>query len=306
MASARDETLVRKFRNRLRQRISFDPSTFGPSCVYHYTSAAGFAGILNDGAIRATNFSFLNDPFEVRHGTDLARQLLGEIRESVPHLKKSMIDDVLTSLNLKAATEVYVSCFTRLPDDPRLWCDYGSAAVERYAIGFDPRGLETLGAPPHIEDENEREREEPNTNFAEVLYDKADQIERIRFFLDRAFEFIDSESVKQQQWRALAGEVAQRIARVLPELKDLAYKNEQEWRIVRWHAREDQPPEVHESQGVLRPFLKVDLPSPLPIVALRVMAPARKEQALKAANMLLRRANVVGVNATPSGITFAE
>jgi hypothetical protein len=293
MAPAPDETLVQQFRSRLWQPGSLHSSDFGPSCVYHYTTAAGFVGIVQDGLIRATNFSFLNDPSEVRYGTDLARELLSEMKDSVPQPKKSMIDNVLASLTLEAVTEVYVSCFARFEDDLSQWRAYGSAAVERYAIGFDKQELEALKAAP-------------NTNLVKVLYRKPDQIKRIRFFADRAFKFIDRENVEQQQWPVLAGAVAQLIARVLPELKDPAYENEWEWRVVRWHAREDQPPEVDASRGVLRPFLNVELPCPLPIVDLRVMAPTRKALALKAADMLLRKAKVVGVNATHSTVPFAE
>jgi Protein of unknown function (DUF2971) len=292
-ATPSEETLVQQFRGRLWQPASFDPADFMPSCVYHYTTAGGFEGILRHRFLRATNFSFLNDPSEVMYGSDLASKLLAEIKNSLSEPKTSLIDQILSSLDLEAVAEVYVACFTRLEDDLSQWRAYGSAALERYAIGFDAQELKTLSA-------------EPNTNFVKVLYEHAGQLERIRFFVDRAFRFIERENVEQSQWPVLAGAVAQLIARVLPELKDPAYKTEREWRIIRWHAREDEPPEVDASRGVLRPFLKIMLPAPLPIIDLRVMAPTRKEKALKAAEMLLRGSQIEGVEVTHSTVPFAE
>jgi hypothetical protein len=292
-ATPAEETLVQQFRGRLWRPASFDPADFMPSCVYHYTTADGLDGILRHGFVRATNFSFLNDPSEVMYGSDVARKLLVKIKDSLSEPNRSLIDQILTSLDLEAVAEVYVACFTRLEDDLSQWRSYGSAALERYAIGFDAQELEALSA-------------EPNTNFVKVLYEQTDQIERVRFFVDRAFKFIERENVEPSQWPVLAGAVAQLIARVLPELKNPAYKTEREWRIIRWHAREDAPPEVDASRGVLRPFLKIALPSPPPIVDLRVMAPTRRELALKAAEMLLRRSGIEGVEVAHSTVPFAE
>lgn len=293
MTAEPNETLVEQFRSRLWRPASLAPSDFMPSCVYHYTTAGGFQGIVRDGFVRATNFSFLNDPSEVTYGTRLARELLNEMKESLTETKRAVIDQILTSLDLEAVAEVYVACFTRLADDLSQWRAYGSAAFERYAIGFDTQELEALSA-------------DPSTNFVKVLYKRTEQIDRIRFFVDRVFKFIEREHVHQQQWPTLAGAVAQLIARVLPELKDIAYENEREWRVIRWHARDGEPPDVDASRGVLRPFLKVQLPSPLPIVDLRFMAPTRKESARKAADMLLRKGRVAGVEPKHSEIPFAE
>lgn len=293
MASEQNDDLVQQFRNRLWRPASLDPADFVPSCVYHYTTAAGFAGIVLDGCIRATNFSFLNDPSEVRYGSDLAHALLNDMKSSLDVPQSHLIDQILVFLAFEVIAEVYVACFTRLDDDLSQWRAYGSAAVERYAIGFDTEAFQPLMS-------------DPNTNFVKVLYEEPKQRARIRFFVDRMFKFIERENINQAQWPILAGVVAQLIARVLPELKDIAYQNEREWRIVRWYAREDHPPEVDATRGVLRPYLKVQLSSPLPIIDLRFMAPTRKECAGKAATMLLRRADVEYVEPKHSDIPFAE
>src|ERR1041385_7107441 len=47
-----------------------------PALLYHYTTAGGFAGIVETGEVRGTNFNFLNDSTEMVYGISLAKRLL--------------------------------------------------------------------------------------------------------------------------------------------------------------------------------------------------------------------------------------
>jgi hypothetical protein len=49
-----------------------------PGCVYHYTSAAGLNGIVTQRALRATNYSFLNDPTELAYGRSVVQRILAQ------------------------------------------------------------------------------------------------------------------------------------------------------------------------------------------------------------------------------------
>jgi hypothetical protein len=290
-----NEPLGQQFRSRLSRRVSFDPATFVPACVYHYTTAAGFEGIVRDRSIRATNFSFLNDPSEVTYGLTFARNLLDESKSSIAADKVALIDQILTFLDTAVASEVYVACFSRHEDDLSQWRAYGSGQ-ERYAIGFDTEALDALTPGP-------------DAKFVRVLYEKPEQMERVQFFLERVLKFVDDEKVPNHQWTVLAEAVAQLIAHVLPELKDEAYKNEREWRIVLRRSAKNDAREVDASRGVLRPFLPVTFPSapsPLPIADVRFMAPTRRDVAKKGASMLLRKACVTDVEPTHSNIPFAD
>jgi Protein of unknown function (DUF2971) len=286
--------LVEQFRRRLWQPASFAVADFMPTYVYHYTTAAGFAGIVQGAHLRATNFSFLNDPSEVTYGMQLAQALLTERKVTLSDAERLFVDLIKESLNVETVAEVYVSCFTRLPDDLSQWRAYGSFSIERYAIGFDTQALQQVAA-------------HEDMSFAEILYTREEQVARISFFLDRVFAFIEDEAVACAQWPLLAGAVAQSIARVLPEMKDSAYKTEREWRIIQWHgATSAQTLSIDTARGVLRPYLKVKLPVPLPIGELRFLAPTRKSAASKAAHMLLRKGNVADVEPRHSEVPFAE
>jgi len=80
--SSADGTLAERFRRSLFRSISLSPANFLPECLYHYTTAPGLAGILNSRSIRATNFSFLNDPSEIEYGRDLAINVIAHARKT--------------------------------------------------------------------------------------------------------------------------------------------------------------------------------------------------------------------------------
>lgn len=290
--SGRDAGLVFLFRNQLWQPISF--FDFAPSSVYHYTTGPALTGILKDNSIRATNFTFLNDPSEVRYGYDLVIRLLSDIRATAPDSQLQLLDAIETALSQEMLAEVYVSCFSSLGDDLSQWRAYGSSALERYSIGFDTEVLERIG------------NSETTISFAKVLYKHDEQIPRAQFYVDRALKFIVKNDIARENWPAVAAVTAELLARVIPELKNPAYAHEQEWRLIRWHrASENNALDFDTSRGVLRPFLATSLPTPIPVNDVLIMAPSRKDVALKGTEMLLRNANV-DVLPRHSTIPFAD
>jgi hypothetical protein len=289
--SSRDAGLVFLFRSQLWHRVSF--VDFMPSTVYHYTSAAAFAGILNDTAIRATNFAFLNDPSEVQYGRDLILSLLYKKRTELAPNKQNFIDTIVEQLKHEMLAEVYVSCFSSQGDDLSQWRAYGSAS-ERYSLGFDSEVLESIGSADTV------------TSFARVLYDVSKQVPRAQFYIDRSLQFLEKNEIEEENWPTVAAVTAELLARVIPELKNSAYAHEQEWRLIRWHPpSNDAELGFDTSRGVVRPYAKIALPPPVPIMSVAIMAPSRKEIAIKGAEMLLRAAKIL-LQPTHSVIPFAD
>ena len=140
--------------------------------LFHYTGAAGLAGILESQTLRATHYSYLNDSEEVRLFFDrgLRSLLEAEVREGLRSLanapgNQKLIDEiggfknaVTDSLNglvtgIRQSTiafnEPYMLsfCSSRSPSvrsDGLLsqWRGYGKEGG--YAIVFDPLGIEVL------------------------------------------------------------------------------------------------------------------------------------------------------------------
>lgn len=292
-AQTKRRTLLERFRIAIAPRVSFNSKHFVPPILYHYTTAAGFHVILESKHLRATNFSFLNDPSEVQHGRELLEQtLVGRLNTTIPR-HRLFFEFVISSFGDEMAAEVYVACFTKLEDDLSQWRAYGTAAGERYAIGFDSEAIAELATA------------NTGASFHRVEYGRNDQQARIDDVLDRSLKFLDTHRVPPNRVATFADVAARRLARLMPVLKNPAYRREEEWRIVVWSTKAAQRPKFDTARGVVRPYMTFTLGNPPPVVALYVMAPTRREIALKAASMLLVGA---GVDVAPehSSIPFAE
>jgi hypothetical protein len=280
VASEADNSILERYRHTFRAPVSWNPVNLLPEFLYHYTTAAGLCGIVADGAIRATNFSFLNDLSEVEHGRRVADQVLKVKRQRSSAAARQLTDRIIASFNVETVSEVYVACFTTLADDLSQWRAYGGSIAERYALGFDAHALDLVGGAL------------PNGRFARVLYDEAEQRARLKRVLAKAFAFVEGQHLLPAALDVVAAETAKRMARVLPVFKNDAYKREEEWRVILWQSPDDETPQFDTSRGVLRPYRPFILGRTIRLRQLYVMAPARREIALKAAKMLLRAAAV--------------
>lgn len=286
--------LLGRFRRAISPGISGRSNDLLPITFFHYTTAAGVEGIVREKSIRATNFSFMNDPSEVQYGRELIEEVFSDRLNGATRDDEAFLEYVGINFTAEMLSEVYVCCFTKLQDDLSQWRAYGGSVAERYAIGFDPQEIQALAF------------SNANTLLVPVLYERDEQVEKIVDVLDRAIVFIRTNRPSTADLMSFGEAAAARLARLAPALKTLAYKPESEWRIVRWSKTNRLlTPRFDASRGVLRPYIDVPLPRQLPITALYVLAPRRKDLALKSAAMLLASANLL-VSPVHSSIPFAE
>src|SRR5438128_1429876 len=135
--SSSTSDLLGRFRRVIAPRISFRPSDFLPTTFFHYTTAAGLEGIVREAKLRATNFSFMNDPSELQYGRDLIQEVLTDRLNASVGNEETFLEYVGINFTSEMLSEVYVCCFTKLEDDLSQWRAYGGSVAERYAIGFD-------------------------------------------------------------------------------------------------------------------------------------------------------------------------
>lgn len=270
------------------------PTGAMPECVYHYTTAAGFNGILCDRAIRATNYSFLNDPSEIIVGKRLVEHEITAMSRCCDPSVKEFLREVSRHLTIETLAEVYVASFTALPDNLSQWRAYGSTLPERFAIGFN--------VPALIEQASTL----PNAMYAKVVYEPEEREDRVRSLLTKVTELFEREPPAESEWLVYALVTAAHLVRVMPILKDKSYHREEEWRVVMWHRQGDEAPRIDTSRGILRPYMRFPFGASIPIVGVTVMAPTRREQALKAAALLLQARGIAGVTPNHSEIPFAE
>ena len=271
--------------------------------LYHYTTAGGFEGIVSSRAMRATNFSFMNDPSEIAYGRNLVLEQLSDKRKEVkdePAIVK-VLNRVERALK-EELTEIYVVSFSSAKDDLSQWRAYGSGTPARYALGFRTQAIHdaTLQTFPHF------------VRFLRVVYEKEEQIERIDLVLDTAVDFLRQNDVDPAFMSDVATQLSSELRRMLPGLKVPAYRAESEWRIVLLKRPGiEAKMEFDTSRGVIRPYvlfpLQTEKGRPLPLASLLVLAPTtRSDVAVKAANMVLKAVGIEGVKPVISGIPFAE
>lgn len=123
-----------------------------PTDIYHYTSAAGLAGILSGSSIYGTHMAYLNDAEEMVYGLEISREIFapgsGIMTAAAVNDPKYVrsIRDVLSRLQSEVAANLtdrrrypFVSCFSAKGDQLSQWRGYADDGG--YAIRFDGKLL---------------------------------------------------------------------------------------------------------------------------------------------------------------------
>jgi hypothetical protein len=172
-------------------------STVGePERLYHYTSVKGLLGILNEKAVWATKYCYLND--------------------AKNRIKRQGLDVSLGPLD--SANELYVSVFS-LSTEPDLlsqWRAYCPPAGG-YAIGFSVEKLRSL-----LLKRGEKPPDGPNFSLQRCVYDKHEQEDMIDKWLEKNRP---TSSVKMIRLDKFIQEVGLSI-------KHHGFKEEHEWRVI--------------------------------------------------------------------------
>jgi hypothetical protein len=228
-----------------------------PGTLWHYTSHAGFQGIISSKKIWASEFRFLNDRQEFFHTKELAVKLIDEEPESTGEAfpardtLRSAVNIVFNSGYLNAERlRIMVASFSEEGDLLSQWRGYADNS-RGVSIGFDLRGLR----PPS--------EVRTTVTFAPCLYSQTDKSALLKtvfgHYRDRLQDWWDS-IVKNARKESHAGTnpnpefIRQVIAahqkeldatiaychanlqfdflRIAPLLKDESFCEEKEWRLV--------------------------------------------------------------------------
>jgi hypothetical protein len=208
------------------------------SILWHYTSGSALIAIVDTGTIFATQLSGLNDTTELRYGSKLFQEALASLREKYNQDSTSLgfLDTAIgyfkENIDFPAQNVVphFVTCFSEVKDDLSQWRAYGGGE-NGYAIGFKAKDL--WGS--------------PNSIVARMNYDSDLHRELARRAGEKALEFF-LEGIKKSspsdttQWRREFLEAwDEAIVMVAPLVKDTAFANERECRIVKLYAADDLP-----------------------------------------------------------------
>lgn len=200
-----------------------------PPQVYQYTSPKGLIGILSSKKIWATNIRYLNDFNELHEASNAAERILRDMLSTVSgaefDLLNKMIEDVGT-----AASRYYVSSFSEDGDSLSQWRAY-CPPTGGYALGIPSAQLAALA-------------KENSWLFTKCVYkpSKRDSIIRevIEDFLNQYRDgLIDERYLNKLNFSDIdeyQENIALRfqlyIAKIGGVIKNKAFKDEQEWRLI--------------------------------------------------------------------------
>lgn len=204
-------------RNLLSEVLSRRPS--GP--LYHYTQQTGFMGIIRSKEIWATHTQYLNDLREYLHTVDLVRFQIQAIRAFGDPKLHHILRDMESSLDGIETMNVCVCSFSEERDSLSQWRAYG-ASSSGFSIGFSGDFIREAA------DRN-------NWFFAPCIYDPIEQ--------SKVVSNLVQEVIEENVARKSAGQTAKvplppggnlnaYLHRYAPILKDYAFKDEKEWRLI--------------------------------------------------------------------------
>lgn len=231
-----------------------------PKTLYHYTDANGLYGIVNEGAIWASDARYLNDSEEISYAKEALTATLRQfdnpaVTEGHPfhHVADQFgetfgrfIEMVIAQLN-DPGFAIYVACFTTNSDQLSQWRAYGSS--HSYCVGFDLN------------------------DFARQIQSPADWMPSgifpVRYGVEGATETLSKAAIQTASDSNL-GHVgvhayvwALRLTATLAQVKHPGFREEGEWRAIlatesRWSERVRYRPDALS----IIPYVPIPTPSP--------------------------------------------
>lgn len=228
--------------------------------LYHYTSQNGLLGIIRDCKLRMTDILYLNDSSEFSHCFDL-------------FLKNLKLDFELGQLlqRLKESPDYFIFSLSEREDDLSQWRGY-CPSTGGFCIEFDPEKLSSI-----VEKNNKDYRLE------KVLYQFNEKEEIITQISKGLRVSPNSSSIEKEKL----------ILRMLPVaayLKDEAFENENEWRIVRNVFGSNPYFRYREGKSMLIPYIDsqfLDEDGFLPVTKIIIGPTPHKELSKRSVEMLL-------------------
>lgn len=196
--------------------------------LYHYTTNAGFLGILSSGNMYATHFAYLNDSVEIKYTIELAREVLGNLKRLLGDAAAPLtkIGRAIDSLHpfLKATSEnlynanICLCSFTGNGDLLSQWrgyCDVGGVS-----FSFKKHELEEFC---------KREK----LSLIKCIYDRDVQLKEVGEIAQRYIDLISADIDSADSRKTLRGQ--QFILNLIDKsyiYKHPSFREEEEYRII--------------------------------------------------------------------------
>ena len=233
----------------MKRKILNDVLSHKPSgLLYHYTKQSGFKGIIESSEIWATHTQYLNDQREYLHAIDLARQQIKAMHAFGNPEHHQILGEMELGLEGIEAMNVCVCSFSEERDSLSQWRAY-SGHSSGYSIGFDGNYLCDIA----------------NKNswyLAPCIYDEKSQSELISALIQEVLEenLARKEVDLHDDSLPPGGNLNAYLHRYAPILKDSAFREEKEWRLISRPLSCKNPQfGFREGNSMLTPYYRVTL-----------------------------------------------
>lgn len=215
------EEALDEFGTSLVDQIWQDSSDELPEIVYHYTDAAGLAGMLASKKVWATEYRFVNDGSEVELGLQQAKRIVRDIRVKEKNDRKlRFLINLQRLLEQELPNSSFVFSTSSKRDDLSQWRGYAKEG-QGFAIGFSAEFKRKMCA-------------RKNISFGKVCYNTPKQAKRIKDLVNVFYEFCEKncpEGITEAETSLACIELDAVIASYAASYKHSSFQNEDEWRL---------------------------------------------------------------------------
>jgi hypothetical protein len=270
-----------------------------PLLLHHYTSGSGLLGIFDSDSVWATLIHSLNDSKEFGHAIDQTRAYLFSLRHrSSDNTLNSLSEGLAESLEQISQLNVYVACFSALEDSLSQWRGYCPPGFG-YSLGLFGDELRRLAGTQGFQ-------------LHQCIYDHNEQRHVIEQWVSHALQDLRTSLLDGADPAKHASDNGHKylasFAAFAPVLKNHAFKDEHEWRLIALISADDPRVKLRPGRSMLIPYvpIKLGLASNQSLVwNIRIGPTPNMVLAANAATRLFRRAHIKnGIG--PSMVPYRE
>ena len=221
-----------------------------PLILHHYTSGSGLLGIFDSDSIWATLIHSLNDTKEFGHAIERARSYMHTLRHGSTDATQNAVNETLAeSLERISRLSVYVACFSAMEDSLSQWRGYCPPGFG-YSLGLFGEELRNVANPQGFQ-------------LHQCIYDHNEQRRVVERWAAHALQELKAslpsgadpvEHVNKNCHNHFAS-----FAAFAPILKDRAFKDEYEWRLVGMIPSDDPRVRLRPGRSMLVPYVPIKL-----------------------------------------------
>jgi hypothetical protein len=311
------------------------PRNWPDGIVWHYTNAAGLAGIIRENVLWASSTGFMNDRHEMRTGAELLRRLLNQHKDYLEPRVRLDVQSMVKHATAQDRYRTFVSCACKDANNLTMWRNYTGPEVG-FAIGLDTtRPLrmrrqkamtdEMIGQLGFLDDDSKLEvinnarRDLGSFAWRAAVYNPEEQVQ-VAWGRLRELETAALARSQGQQPERYELDVMADIYDELQTFKHYGFEDEREMRVVCWaglHTDLIYVKHRPSPYGVV-PYVELCLPEnsdsnpvegpeavqELPILGIAVGPTPYPEEAATGVNELLRAAGRNSIAVIPSKVPF--